>query len=376
MNIDLKPMKELQPLQPESATAGGGSCCSSASSKGKTGKAPHSLLRPIFMPLWLVIWYAVYRALPDIADFITYTTLGLSESSALGSSLHFFIYDAPKVIMMLVLIVFAVGIMNSYFTPERTRKMLAGRHEIVSCFLASGLGAITPFCSCSAVPLFIGFVSANVPLGVTLSFLICAPMVNEVALVMLYGLFGFKVAALYLVTGLTIATTIGWLLGRMNMEKYVEPWVRLAQSQEQAAVKYSWHDKMQLGWDAVVDIVGKVWIYAVVGIAIGAVIHGYVPQDLIASIMGKDSFWFVPAAVLMGVPLYSDAASVIPVISALFSKGAALGSVLAFMMSTVALSLPEIMILRRVLKPQLLATFVGIVSLGILFVGYLFNWLI
>ena len=239
--------------------------------------------------------------------------------------------------------------------------------------LAAGLGIVTPFCSCSAVPLFIGFVTAGVPLGVTFSFLISAPMVNEIALVLLYGLFGLRVTAIYISTGLVIAIVAGWVIGRLKLERWVEPWVYETMVGEVEEERRDWPTRLRMGWEAVREIVGKVWPYVLVGIAIGAIIHGYVPENFMASIMGKGAWWSVPAAVLLGVPMYSNAAGIIPIVQALLEKGAALGTVLAFMMSVIALSLPETIILKKVLKWQLIAVFVGVVGLGIMFVGFLFN---
>jgi len=239
------------------------------------------------------------------------------------------------------------------------------------------LGIVTPFCSCSAVPLFIGFVTAGIPLGVTFSFLISAPMVNEVALVLLYGLFGWKIAALYLGTGLLIAIVSGWVIGRLRMEKYVESWVYQTEAGENSAQERpTWENRVQYGLNAVREIVGKVWLYVIAGIALGAAIHGYVPEDFMASIMGKQAWWSVPIAVVVGIPIYSNAAGIIPVVQALLGKGAALGTVLAFMMSVIALSLPEMIILRKVLKPMLIGVFLSVVGLGIILIGYLFNALL
>jgi hypothetical protein len=262
---------------------------------------------------------------------------------------------------------------RSFFTPERTRRILSGKREFTGNVLAALLGIVTPFCSCSAVPLFIGFVTTGVPLGVTLSFLISAPMVNEIALVLLFGLFGWKVAAIYLVTGVVIAIVSGWVIGRMRLEKHVEDWVYQTQTGSGIAeAELGWPARIRLGLDAVKDIVGRVWIYVLIGIGIGAGIHGYVPQNFMASIMGK-TWWSVPLAVLIGVPMYSNAAGIIPIVQALLGKGAALGTVLAFMMAVIGLSLPEAIILRKVLKPKLLAVFFAVVAVGIMLVGYLFN---
>jgi hypothetical protein len=303
----------------------------------------------------------------------------MNPESHLGKSVAFFVYEVPKVLLLLVGVVFAVGIVRSFFTPERTRALLAGKRESVGNVLAAALGVVTPFCSCSAVPLFIGFVEVGIPLGVTLSFLVAAPMVNEVALVLLLGLFGWKIAALYLVTGLAIAIVSGFVLGRLKLERWVEPWVYESMQRSAAAYeaeRLGFEGRLAKGTEAVREIVGKVWLYVVLGIAVGAGVHGYVPEGLLAGIMGKSAWWSVPAAVVIGVPMYSNAAGIIPIVQALLEKGAALGTVLAFMMSVIALSLPEMVILRKVLRPRLIATFVGVVASGILAVGWLFNALL
>jgi len=326
----------------------------------------------------LGLWFALYRQLAPFSRFFTYRLLGLAPESRLGEAIEFFVYDTPKVLMLLVLIVFAVGVLRSFFTPERTRKILAGKRESTGNVLAALLGIATPFCSCSAVPLFIGFVTAGVPLGVTFSFLISAPMVNEIALVLLYGLLGWKVAALYLATGLVIAMVAGWTIGRLKMERHIEDWVREMHltASDIPDERPTWPERFGQGRAAVREIVGRVWIFVVLGIAVGAGIHGYVPEGMMASIMGKDAWWSVPAAVLVGIPMYANAAGIVPVVEALLGKGAALGTVLAFMMSVIALSLPEMMILRKVLKPGLIAVFIGVVGGGIMLVGYLFNLII
>lgn len=328
--------------------------------------------------LGVLIWWLIYTRLLPFASFITYSLIGLEKGSHLGASLEFFFYDTPKVMMLLFLVVFGVGIIRSFFTPERTRDLLSGKSLFAGNILAALLGIVTPFCSCSAVPLFIGFVTAGVPLGVTFSFLISAPMVNEIALGLLYGLLGWKVAALYMGTGLFVAVFAGWIIGRMNLEKYIEDWVKEMDGGAGAAQeeKITWHDRVVYGWDAVKEIIGRVWIYVIAGIAVGAGIHGYVPEGFMASLMGKGVWWSVPLAVVMGVPMYSNAAGIIPVVEALLGKGAALGTTLAFMMSVIALSLPEMVILRKVLKVRLIAIFIGVVACGILLVGYLFNILI
>jgi len=322
----------------------------------------------------VVVWVALYANLQPFAVWLTYRVIGLEAGSYLASAVEFFAFESPKVLMLLVLVVFGVGIVRSFFTPERTRRILAGKRESVGNVLAALLGIVTPFCSCSAVPLFIGFVSAGVPLGVTFSFLISAPMVNEVAVVLLFGLFGWKVAGLYTGTGVLIAIVSGWTIGRLRLERHVEEWVFKTQAggglDEE---RLEWADRIEAGWRAMKEIVGKVWPYVLAGIAVGAGIHGYVPENFMASIMGKSAWWSVPVAVLIGIPMYSNAAGIIPVVQALLAKGAALGTVLAFMMAVIGLSLPEMIILRRVLKPTLIAIFIGVVGTGILLVGYLFN---
>jgi hypothetical protein len=333
--------------------------------------------------LWLFLalaagtaWWLVYANLERFADWLVYGALRLSAGNRLASAVAFFVFEAPKVLMLLLVVVFGVGIVRSFFTPERTRRMLAGRRQTAGNALASLLGVVTPFCSCSAVPLFIGFVTTGVPLGATFSFLIAAPMINEVALVLLFGLFGWKVAGLYLGTGLIIAMVTGWVIGKLRLERWVEGWVYASTPSTPPLIQEErtrWRNRVALGREAVKDIVGRVWPYVLAGIAVGAGIHGYVPEQLMASIMGKGAWWSVPLAVLIGIPMYSNAAGIIPVVQALLEKGAALGTVLAFMMSVIGLSLPEVIILRKVLKMPLIATFVGVVGFGILIVGYLFN---
>lgn len=332
--------------------------------------------RALLVVVLAVAWWLIYRNLEPFAKWFTYGLLGMSPATHLASAVEFLVFEAPKVLLLLTLVVFGVGIVRSYFTPERTRRMLAGKRESAGNVLAALLGIVTPFCSCSAVPLFIGFVTTGVPLGVTFSFLISAPMVNEVALVLLFGLFGWKVAALYLSTGLAIAMVAGWVIGRLKLERWVEPWVYktvTGPGQNGDGDPLTFHHRVALGRDAVKDIVGKVWPYVVAGIALGAGIHGYVPEDFMASIMGKEAWWSVPLAVLIGIPMYSNAAGIIPIVQALLEKGAALGTVLAFMMAVIGLSLPEMIILRKVLRLPLIVTFASVVGLGILVVGYLFN---
>ncbi len=328
--------------------------------------------------LGLAAWTALYLALRPAAGFLTHRVLGLEAGSRLAESVAFFLYDAPKVLLLLVLVVFVVGTVRTFFTPERSRRLLAGRREAAGNVVAAGLGVVTPFCSCSAVPLFLGFVKAGVPLGVTLSFLVAAPMVNEVALVMLLALFGWRVTLLYLSAGLATAIVAGWVLGRLRLERHVEPWVHAAGpggAAGQAAPAPAWAERVERGVLEVREVVGRIWPYVVAGIAVGAAIHGYVPDGVLAAYLGGSAWWSVPLAVLLGVPMYASGAGIVPVVQALLDKGVALGTALAFMMAVVGLSLPEAIILRRVLRPPLIGAFVGVVAAGILLVGYLFNLL-
>lgn len=326
--------------------------------------------------VFLVLWWLIYHRLQPAADWLT-AQLPVDPHSHTGEAIAFFLYDVPKVMMLLTLIVFAMGVVRSFFSPEKTRALLSGKREGVGNLLSAGLGVLTPFCSCSAVPLFIGFVSAGVPLGVTFSFLIAAPMVNEVALVLLFGLVGWQVAATYLAFGLGLAVIAGFVIGKLHLEAWLQDWVREINTGaggltvEDASLTMV--DRYRLGLTAVKDIFAKVWLWILLGIGMGALIHGYVPEDLMVSIMGADAWWSVPAAVVLGIPMYTNAAGVIPIVEALLGKGAALGTVLAFMMSVIALSLPEMIILKQVLTYRLIAVFIGVVGSGILTVGVLFN---
>ena len=329
-----------------------------------------------YIPFLLIpLAVLIYIFLEQGVDFFIYGMLKLDRYSHLTETIRFFLYETPKVLILLTVIVFVVGIIRSYFSPEKTRKVLEGKPLFIGNIMASTLGIVTPFCSCSAIPLFIGFVESGIPLGVTFSFLIAAPMINEVALVLLFGLFGWKTALLYVSTGLLIAIAAGWVIGKLKVERFVEEWVYEVKAGDfqMAEQKITFTDRIQAGYTAVVDIVSKVWIYIVIGIAVGAAVHGYVPENFMASIMGKGAWWSVPLAVLIGVPLYSNAAGVIPILQALLEKGAALGTALAFMMSVIGLSLPEMIILRKVIKLPLIIIFISVVATGIMMVGFLFN---
>ena len=323
----------------------------------------------------IAIWYILYHNLQFLADFIIDNLFGMQKGLHLTETLRFFIFEVPKVLMLLILIVFFVGIVRTYFTPERTRKVLEGKSLFTGNVMAALLGIVTPFCSCSAIPLFLGFVQAGVPLGVTFSFLISAPMINEVAVILLFGLFGWKVALIYVLTGLAIAIISGFIIGKLKLEKYVESWVYKISGEngENTEEKIIFEDRIKLGFTAVKEIVGKVWIYVVIGIAVGAAAHGYVPESFMTNLMGKSTWYSVPLSVLIGVPLYSNAAGIIPIVSVFIEKGVPLGTALAFMMAVIGLSLPEMIILKKVLKLPLIFTFIGIVATGIMIVGFLFN---
>jgi uncharacterized membrane protein YraQ (UPF0718 family) len=330
----------------------------------------------IWLPVLLLpAWYFIYHNLQPVASWLIDSVLGMTKGAPLTEALRFFVFEFPKVLLLLTLIIFIVGIIRTFFTPERTRKALEGKRTFTGNVMASALGIVTPFCSCSAIPLFLGFVESGVPLGVTFSFLISSPMINEVAVVLLYGMFGWKVALIYVGTGLAIAIIAGWVIGLLKLEKWVEPWVyetHLGNDGDEEE-KITFGTRISLGYDAVKDIVGKVWIFVALGIAVGAGAHGYVPEDFMAAIMGKSAWYSVPLSILIGIPLYSNAAGIVPIVAVLIEKGASLGTALAFMMAVIGLSLPEMIILRKVLKLPLIFTFIGIVGGGIMVVGYLFN---
>lgn len=344
-----------------------------------SGPEMHSIKNKNLLVLLLVpVWIILYRYLQDISDFMVLRLFHMNHEGQLTEAVGFFIYEVPKVFMLLVLIIFVVGIVRTYFSPEKTRNALEGKSLFTGNVMASVLGIVTPFCSCSAIPLFLGFVEAGIPLGVTFSFLIAAPMINEVALVMLIGLFGWKVALIYVITGLTIAILAGFVLEKLGLTRYVADWVyqtRAKQSLEQDE-RMTFNQRVSAGGEAVREIVGKIWIYILVGIAIGAGAHGFVPDEYLAGALGNQNWYSVPLAILVGIPLYSNAAGIIPIVSVLIEKGVTLGTALAFMMSVIGLSLPEIIILKKVLKWQLIGVFVGVVAVGIFIVGLIFNYLV
>lgn len=319
----------------------------------------------------------IFAPIQWFADWLVYSVFNITKGTQLGNTVNFFVYDTIKIILLLAVIIFIVSLIRSYFPPEKTKKFLSkAKFPILNNLLAALVGIVTPFCSCSAVPLFIGFVEAGVPLGVTFSFLISAPMVNEIALVLLWGLFGWKIALIYIVSGVAIATIAGWIMGKLKLEKWVEEFVYKIKIKQADEKKLTIKGRAQYAKKYMIDIVKSVWVYVVIGVAIGALMHGYAPNDLLVKYAGPNNFFAVPLAVLIGIPLYSNAAGTIPIVSVLIAKGMAMGTALAFMMAVTALSLPEFIILRKVLKPKLIVTYASMVGLGIIFTGYLFNILI
>lgn len=332
----------------------------------------------ILVLVLIPIWVFVYTHLHEISDFIVLRVFQMTQEKHLTEAIGFFLFEVPKVLMLLVLIIFLVGIIRSYFSPEKTRRALEGKPLFVGNVMASVLGIVTPFCSCSAIPLFLGFVEAGIPLGVTFSFLIAAPMINEVALVLLIGLFGWKVALIYVSTGLAIAILAGYILEKLNLTKYVADWVYKTHAKQtpEEDESLTLNQRISAGGLVVKEIVGKIWIYILIGIAVGAGAHGFVPDEYLAGALGSQNWYAVPLAILVGIPLYSNAAGIIPIVSVLIEKGVSLGTALAFMMSVIGLSLPEIIILKKVLKWQLIGIFIGVVALGIVIVGLIFNYIV
>ena len=332
--------------------------------------------RWVGLGLAAVLWVALYELNGPLWDWVVHDVLGLAPESRLGSGVHFFFYDTVKIGLLLVGIIFVVTVLRSFMSVERTRALLGGRREGVGNVMAAGLGVVTPFCSCSAVPAFIGFVAAGVPVGVTMSFLIASPLVNEVAIALLFGMFGIGPTLMYVGAGLTIAIGAGFVLGRLKVERWIEPFVfetRLGGRVVDSTLGLTWDDRIQMGVEEVITILRKIWPYLVAGISIGAAIHGWAPEDFFTAHAGPGNPFAVLIAVLIGIPLYSNAAGIMPLVEALHDKGLPMGTLLAFMMAVVALSLPELILLRRVLRPQLIVTFVAVVGLGIVAVGYLFN---
>ncbi len=319
----------------------------------------------------------IFYPVKIFADWLTYRVFGIAPQTMLAGAVNFFIFDTIKILILLAVIIYTVSLIRSFLPPEKVRALLVHKNKYTGNVLASLLGIITPFCTCSAIPLFLGFVQAGVPLGATFSFLVASPMINEVALVMLWGMFGPKIALLYIASGLAIAIISGIIIGKMKVENLLEPFVLANKlNAETGTVKVSWSDRNNYAIDYTLDIIKKVWLYVIIGIGIGAWIHGYIPADFLARYAGSGKWYAVPLATLLGIPLYSNAAGIIPLVSALTEKGVAIGTTLAFMMAVTGLSLPEFMILRRVMKTKLILIFAAIVGLGIMFTGYLFNLII
>jgi len=316
----------------------------------------------------------IFYPIQLLADWLTYTVFGIASNTLLGGAVDFFIFDTIKIFILLSVIIFIVSIVRSYLPPEKIRAILSHKNQYTGNVIASVLGIITPFCSCSAIPLFLGFVQAGVPLGVTFSFLVASPMINEVALVLLLGMFGWKIALIYIASGLIIAIFSGIIIGKMKVEKLVEKFVyENTVNGEVVLQKMSRKERIAYAKDYTLDILKKVWPYVLIGIGVGAWIHGYVPADFLAQYAGSDKWYAVPLAVFIGIPLYSNAAGIIPLVGALTEKGVSMGTTLAFMMSVTALSLPEFMILKKVMKVRLILIFAGVVGIGIMLTGYLFN---
>lgn len=324
--------------------------------------------------IYYIVLFLITIMLKNISEYFTYHLIKLRHGTLLANSVEFFIYDTIKIFILLTIIIFVISVIRSFFPPERTKRILSHKKEFIGNVFAALLGIVTPFCSCSAVPLFIGFVEAGVPLGVTFSFLISSPMINEIAIVLLFGLFGWKVTAIYIGTGLLVAIFGGLIIGKLKLEKWVEEYVyQFHNGREYEIIKQSFKERLQCAKDNTIDILKRVWLFIILAIGIGGFIHGYVPEDFLTHYAGRGNFFAVPVAVLIGVPLYSNAAGVIPIVYALMEKGLSMGTVLAFMMAVTALSLPEMIILRKVLKIPLLGVFVGIMTVTIIAVGYLFN---
>lgn len=342
-------------------------------------------LRNIKVLFYGLLCYFVYIQLDLFSDWFAYELLGLGHDSHMGGAIAFFIADAPKVLILLVVITFIVGVGRTFLSPERIRAMLTGRGEVIGSIIAALVGIPTPFCSCSAIPLFLGFLQSGIPIGVAMAFLISCPVVNEVALALLFGLYGWKVAGLYALLGMVKAVIGGLIIARLHPERFLQPWVTelLAKDSERELdeddnelLPLTWDDRIADGNKAVREIVAGVWHYLVGGIALGAIIYGYMPVDFVSAYMGKEAWWNVPLAVLLGIPLYASAVGVIPIIQAFIIKGAALGTTLAFMMSVIGISIPELLMLKKVIKLPLIWIFVGIVAFGCVVIGYVFNALI
>ena len=328
----------------------------------------------LYIPI-LLLWIFLYIYKEASTNFVVYNWLSMPYESNLSNTIWFFISTLQKIFLLLILVIFLAGVVRSWFSPEKTRKYLEGKPLFAGNVMASLLGIVTPFCSCSAIPLFLGFIETGIPVGITFSFLIAAPMINEVAVMMLFSLFGWEVGVIYILMGLVIAITAGWIIGKLHLEKWLQDWVRNLKFGESSNINelLTIDDRIQAGKIAVKDILGKIWPYVILGIGVGALVHGYVPNDSLASLISKSNWYSVPLAVLIGVPLYACSPGAVPIAYALIEKGVPLGTALAFMMSVIAISLPELIILKKVLKLPFILTFVGIIAAGIIIVGFLLN---
>ncbi|MEI6677244.1 MAG: permease [Mariniphaga sp.] len=333
--------------------------------------------KPIILIPVIIVWIFLYLYKEASTNFLLYNWIGMPYESNLSNTIWFFISTLQKIFLLLILVIFISGIIRSYFSPEKTRKMLEGKSLFAGNILASLLGIVTPFCSCSAIPLFLGFVETGIPLGITFSFLIAAPMINEVAVIMLFSLFGWEVGIIYILTGLMIAVLSGWIIGRLKLERWLETWVLNLKSEPVICEDQllAFNNRLLSGTEAVKEIITKIWPYVILGIGVGAIVHGYIPNEYLASLMNKSTWYSVPLAVLIGVPLYSCSPGAVPIAYALIEKGVPLGTALAFMMSVIGISLPELIILKKVLKLQFILVFMGIISIGIIIVGYILNFL-
>jgi len=326
----------------------------------------------------LLFWVFLFCYKEASTNFIVYNWMQLPYESNLSSTIWFFLSTLQKIFLLLILVIFVAGIIRSYFSPEKTRKALEGKSLFAGNVIASFLGILTPFCSCSAIPLFLGFVETGIPLGITFSFLIAAPMINEVAVIMLFSLFGWQVGAIYILMGLIIAISSGWIIGRLNLERWLQDWVLDMKLGEMPEVdhKLKFEERIRAGQVAVKEIIVKIWPYMIAGIAVGALVHGYVSSDYLASFLDKSTWYSVPVAVLIGIPLYTCSPGAVPIVFALIEKGVPLGTALAFMMSVIGISLPELIILKKVLKLPFILTFIAIMATGIMIVGYILNWIL
>jgi uncharacterized protein len=311
--------------------------------------------------------------LSELVKLLVKNVFGLDINARLGGSIHFFIYDVIKIFILLSVLIFIISYVQSYFPPERTKKILGKHHGVGASLLGALLGTVTPFCSCSSIPLFIGFTNAGLPLNVTFSFLISSPLVDLASVLLLASIFNWKIAIAYVVVGVLLAVISGTIIGKAKLEKYVEPFVYNNMITELEQDALSKHDRLEFAADQVLSIVKKVWLYILIGVGIGAAIHNWIPENIITAVLGQDKWYSVLLATFVGVPMYADIFGTLPIAEALVLKGVGLGTALSFMMAVTALSLPSLILLKKVVKMKLLAVFIGIVTVGIIIIGYAFN---